>query len=131
MDTPELPNSVAAISTTLADMRATGLAIAEGLTQIDDDLSLLRRSAFPPPKLRDAGSWPWAPGTTTQGFLGARWNRRDGNVYGDAALRGVQAANSPIRGGDDAGAIVDVPSGARRSSREGVAHHAESQNRGT
>ena len=64
---------------------------------------------------RVATNWPWAPGTIAQGFLGARWNRRDGDSYATGALRAATGPNSPIRGGDDASAAVDVPSGARRA----------------
>lgn len=91
-------------------------AISEALIPIGDELGLLRRAAFPPrPAPRAATNWPWAPGTIAQGFLSGRWNRRDGNSYATASLRGVPGPNSPIRGGDDSGAQVDVPSGARRS----------------
>lgn len=90
--------------------------IAEALISIDDELSLIRRVAFPlEPRPRLAADWPWAPGTQAQGFLSARWNRRDGDSYATATARGFPGPNSPIRGGDDSGAKVDVPSGARRS----------------
>lgn len=59
-------------------------------------------------------NWPWTPDTVTQGFLAGRWLRRDGNVYGNQVLRGLPGPNSPIAGGDDNQAKVDVPSGAPR-----------------
>lgn len=81
-----------------------GLAIADALASIDDELSLLRRAAFPQRAVRAAGSWPWAPGTIAQGFMNSRWNRRDGDVYGGAALRGAhRAPTQPIAGGDERG----------------------------
>lgn len=55
--------------------------------------------------------WP-NPATLTQGWLSHRWQRRDGTGYKALAAQG---RNSPIAGGDDAKAQVDVPSGARRS----------------
>lgn len=59
-------------------------------------------------------TWPWTAETVTQGFLASRWLRRDGNVYPGGALRGVPGPNSPIAGGEDAEAKVDVPSGIPR-----------------
>ena len=59
--------------------------------------------------------WPTAS-TLTQGFLSGRWQRRDGNVYGTPAGRSIPGPNSAIRGGDDAQARVDVPSGAPRGA---------------
>ncbi|HEY1887152.1 MAG TPA: hypothetical protein VGG86_14065 [Roseiarcus sp.] len=64
---------------------------------------------------RASVGWPWTGDTVTQGFLSGRWLRRDGNVYSGAALRGVPGPNSPIAGGDDNQAKIDVPSGAPRS----------------
>ena len=61
----------------------------------------------------DVPPWPTSD-TQTQGFLAARWQRRDGNVYGGPAARDVPGPNSAIRGGDDASAKVSVPSGVRR-----------------
>lgn len=60
-------------------------------------------------------TWPWTTETTTQGFLSGRWLRRDGDVYGGAAALGVKGANSPVVGGEDENAKVDVSSGAPRS----------------
>jgi hypothetical protein len=54
------------------------------LSGIEDELSFIRQLAFPPKPpviLTGEADWPWAPGTQAQGFLGSRWNRRDGNVY--------------------------------------------------
>lgn len=62
-----------------------------------------------------ATAWPWTPNTVTQGFLAGRWLRRDGDVYTGAALRVVPGPNSPIAGGPDFQAKVDVPSGTPRS----------------
>lgn len=62
-----------------------------------------------------AADWPWTPNTISQGFLAGRWLRRDGTSYGGAALRVVPGPNSPIAGGQDSQAKVDVPSGAPRS----------------
>jgi hypothetical protein len=59
--------------------------------------------------------WPWAPATDTQGFLAGKFERRDGDVYGAAATQADANINSPIAGGDDAQAQIDVPSGAPRS----------------
>jgi hypothetical protein len=56
----------------------------------------------PPPYVQPPGTWPWAPATVPQGFLGGRWQRRAGNVYGAAALRGFPGPNSPIEGGESA-----------------------------
>ena len=101
-----------------AELAAKLSAIAEALASIDDELFLFRQRAFPQPQPRpqprDAGSWPWTPDTVAQGFLAGRWLRRDGNVYGGGTLRGVPGPNSPIAGGQDAKAKVDVPSGAPR-----------------
>jgi hypothetical protein len=87
---PELTESVASIDRHLKDI----LSVAIG---VDDELSLYRRQRFPQPIPRNTASWPWAPGTLAQGFLGARWNRRDGNVYATPNLRAVSGPNSPIR----------------------------------
>jgi hypothetical protein len=57
--------------------------------------------------------WP-APGTLTQGWLSNRWNRRDGTVYGNVGVGRTSGPNSPIAGGEDTDAAVDVPSGAPR-----------------
>lgn len=53
----------------------------------------------------------WTPATLSQGFLSGRWQRRDGTVYGVSG-RANPGPNSPIEGGDDADAKVDVSSGA-------------------
>ena len=102
-----------------AELAAKLSAIAEALASIDDELFLFRQRAFPQPpprpQPRDAGSWPWTPDTVAQGFLAGRWLRRDGDVYGSAGLRAESGPNSPIKGGDDANARVDVPSGAPRA----------------
>lgn len=91
-------------------------AIATELADIVDEIRILRHVAYPlEPRPRIDTNWPWTPGTLAQGFLNARWNRRDGNSYATPALRAVSGPNSPIRGGDDNAAKVDVPSGARRS----------------
>jgi hypothetical protein len=65
----------------------------------------------------DASTLPQTFNTTAQGYLSHRWQRRDGTVYplAPGALRA--RVNSPIRGGDDANARVDVPSGAPRVAR--------------
>jgi hypothetical protein len=84
MDNFELTPFVASIDATLKDLLSAGIAATEGLTGIDDELSLIRRSAFPP-RPRSANAWPWTPETTIQGFLSGRWLRRDGNVYGSPA----------------------------------------------
>lgn len=60
-------------------------------------------------------TWPWTSATTTQGFLSGRWLRRDGTVYGGAAARGVQGANSPVEGGEDMYAPLNRSSGIPRS----------------
>ena len=62
-----------------------GDEIADALIEIADELTQLRERAFPPKPpivLSGEADWPWAPGTQVQGFLGSRWNRRDGTVYG-------------------------------------------------
>lgn len=59
--------------------------VVDVLSSIEDELTLIRRSAFPPKPvtlLSGETGWPWAPGTQVQGFLGSRWNRRDGTSYG-------------------------------------------------
>lgn len=86
MDNLELTPIVASIDATLRDLLSAGIAATEGLTAIDDELSLIRRAAFPPPRPRPTGAWPWTPETTVQGFLSGRWLRRDGNVYGGPIL---------------------------------------------
>jgi hypothetical protein len=64
--------------------------IADALMEVADELALLR-DAFPRPRPAttplETGEpgWPSAPGTLAQGFLGSRWNRRDGNVYATPA----------------------------------------------
>ena len=102
------------------ELKESAAAIAEALESIDDELFLLRTAHLPAQKAaapRDASSWPWTPNTVNQGFLAGRWLRRDGNVYAGGALRGVMGPNSPIAGGQDSQAKVDVPSGAPRFSR--------------
>ena len=71
-------------------------------------------SAVPEP-LTPNPTWPWQPATVTQGFLANRFERRDGTVYGPGATQADAHINSPIEGGDDAQAKIDVPSGAPRS----------------
>ena len=87
---PPLAESAASIDASLKDFVGTANAIAEALTLIDDELSQLRRSAFPPRPILAAGEtgYPWAPGTMAQGFLGGRWERRDGTSYGAATTTG-------------------------------------------
>lgn len=82
MNNPELTEQVRSIDRTLKDLLTTCIEVSEGLVAIDDELSLLRRTAFPQRQPRDATTWPWTPATLTQGFLSGRWLRRDGNVYG-------------------------------------------------
>jgi hypothetical protein len=87
--------------------------VVDVLSSIEDELSLIRRSAFPPkPRIVETGEpgYPWAPGTQTQGFLNARWNRRDGNVY---------ATPAPLTGGHDNSQEAQ-PSRAGRRQRSGA-----------
>lgn len=72
----------------------------------------LQAALGPAPEPRASVGWPWTPATATQGFLAARWLRRDGTGY--TPTPGPTGPRSPIRGGDDANARVDVPSGAPR-----------------
>lgn len=58
-------------------------------------------------------AWPNPP-TLAQGWLSYRWQRRSGTVYGNVALGRATGPNSPIAGGEDTDAAVDVPSGAPR-----------------
>lgn len=67
----------------------------------------------PPPAAPVLRDWP-TPETGTQGFLSNRWQRRDGTIYGEPAATGRALVNSPIDGGEDTDASVDVPSGAPR-----------------
>lgn len=67
-------------------------------------------------------TWPWNTQTGVQGFLSNRWIRRDGDIYASGALRGLPGPNSPIAGGDDANAKVDVPSGVPRVN-DGPSQH--------
>lgn len=62
---------------------------------------------------RAVGGWP-NPATAAQGFLSGRFQRRDGTGFPSATAADAKV-NSPIRGGDDANARVDVPSGEPRS----------------
>jgi hypothetical protein len=112
-----LTESVASIDATLKDLLSASTATADSLQLIDDEIKLVRLAAFPVERgrPRNLAAWPWAPGTLAQGFLGGRWNRRDGDVYATPVLRGVLASTYPVRGGDDAQSQVDVPSGARRT----------------
>ena len=59
----------------------------------------------------DPAQWPNAA-TSAQGWLAGRWQRRDGDIYGATGVARAGQENSPIAGGPDAGAKVDVPSGA-------------------
>src|SRR5580698_5694846 len=68
------------------ELSDAGEEIADALLDIADELALFR-DAFPRPRpattpLEGEAGYPWAPGTLAQGFLGGRWNRRDGTVYG-------------------------------------------------
>lgn len=81
--------------------------IADALIEVANELELLR-DAFPRPRpdvtplVEGEPGYPFAPGTQTQGFLGQRWNRRDGNVYGTPAPLGgtdAQSQNHPSRAG--------------------------------
>jgi hypothetical protein len=71
--------------------------IADALLEIANELELFR-DAFPRPRpdvtplVEGEPGYPFAPGTQAQGFLGSRWNRRDGNVY---------ATPAPLTGGND------------------------------
>ena len=59
--------------------------LTDAVLDVADELTQLRERAFPPKPfilLSGETGWPWAPGTQVQGFLGSRWNRRDGTVYG-------------------------------------------------
>ena len=59
--------------------------LVEAVLDVADELTQLRERAFPPKPpivLSGEADWPWVPGTQVQGFLGSRWNRRDGTVYG-------------------------------------------------
>jgi hypothetical protein len=88
----KLGENVGSIDATLKDIADTGNAIAESLQFIDDELVFIRKAAFPtkpPIVLSGEADWPWSPGTQVQGFLGSRWNRRDGNVYGPVAAPSV------------------------------------------
>ena len=79
---------------------AIGLELlGDDLALIRDELALIRRSAFPirPTPTEGEPGWPTAPGTLAQGFLGGRWNRRDGNVYAPATIAGDESAQSQIR----------------------------------
>lgn len=91
--------------------RRDDAALAFQAQEIDRQADALQGSRMGP-QPRIGSGWP-TPATQEQGFLSARWQRRDGDVYASTAA--VQSANSPIRGGDDAAARVDVPSGAPRS----------------
>ena len=56
---------------------------------------------------------------TVKAWLAARWNRLDGNIYPTTPFIDGRAAvtllrNSPIAGGEDANAKVNVSSGAAR-----------------
>lgn len=62
--------------------------LTEAVLDVAGELTLIRERAFPakpPVVLTGETDWPWAPGTQAQGFLGSRWNRRDGTVYGSVA----------------------------------------------
>ena len=62
--------------------------LTEAVLDVADELAQLRQRAFPPKPpivLSGEADWPWAPGTQVQGFLGSRWNRRDGTSYGPVA----------------------------------------------
>jgi hypothetical protein len=66
--------------------------LIDAVLEVADELAALRQRAFPPkPRIVESGEpgYPWAPGTQEQGFLGSRWNRRDGNVYGLVAAPSV------------------------------------------
>lgn len=105
---PPLPESAASIDATLKDLATIGDATLDAIVSLDDELSLLRRTAFPvKPVIVETGEpgYPWAPGTQAQGFLGSRWNRRDGNVY---------ATPAPLTGGRDIAQSQSHPSRARR-----------------
>jgi hypothetical protein len=63
--------------------------LVEAVLDVADELTQLRERAFPPKPpivLSGEADWPWAPGTQVQGFLGSRWNRRDGDAYGGASV---------------------------------------------
>lgn len=105
MSNPELPSvteSAASIDASLKDILTTGNAIASELE--------LFRDAFPRPRpdvtplVEGEPGWPTAPGTLAQGFLGSRWNRRDGNVY---------AIPAPLTGGRDIAQSQSHPTGRR------------------
>ena len=98
-------------------------------TQLDRIEHMLRwlcdQTRNPPPPIRIGTpgaaprlnpTWPWEPATVTQGFLSGKYERRDGTVYGASATKADSDINSPIQGGDDAQAKVDVPSGEPRSA---------------
>ena len=105
---PPLPESAASIDATLKDLATIGDATLDAIVSLDDELSLLRRTAFPvKPVIVETGEpgYPWAPGTQAQGFLGSRWNRRDGNVY---------ATPAPLTGGCDIAQSQSHPSRAGR-----------------
>jgi hypothetical protein len=84
--------------------------VADALLEIADELALFR-DAFPRPRpdvtplVEGEPGYPWAPGTQAQGFLGSRWNRRDGNVY---------ATPATLTGGNDVAQSQSHPSRAGR-----------------
>jgi hypothetical protein len=62
--------------------------LTDAVLDVVDELAAIRYRAFPtkpPIVLTGETGWPWAPGTQAQGFLGSRWNRRDGTSYGPVA----------------------------------------------
>ena len=120
MDNQELAERLKAIAAELEGcvegLRHQPSSQVRRLTDAEHDaLMALLAAQRAPPEPRELAGWP-TPATTTQGFLNARWQRRDGDSYAGAAARGLPGPNSPIRGGDDAGAEVDVPSGEPRNA---------------
>ena len=116
MENPELPALLAKLD---EDVQRSLQGVEEAIAGINDQLSLLRSSAFPPPQPRVTPAvvnptWPWTGATTAQGFLSGRWLRRDGTVYSGGAARGVSGPNSPVEGGESVDATVAVSSGVPR-----------------
>jgi hypothetical protein len=97
------------------ELAASLEAIARQLERVIESLSPPLPIDAPQPRAPGAGSYPWSPGTENQGFLAARFERRDGTIYGPSATQADTHINTPIAGGDDAQARVDVPSGEPKS----------------
>ena len=84
---PPLPETAASIDAKWPPLPETAASIDATLKDIAGYIDVAAEAMVLPPEAapRVEGAWPWAPGTIAQGFLGGRWNRRDGNVYASGA----------------------------------------------